>query len=294
MGYEIKQFRESKKINLFGYEFNNSLGLAAGLDKNGDYIDSLSALGFGFLEIGTITPKPQYGNQKPRLFRDKSSEAIINKMGFNNKGVDHLVRKLKKRKSDIPLGISIGKNFDTPNGLAKEDYLHCLEKVFPYAAYIVINVSSPNTQHLREFETQNELANLIQPIKERQLKLVKGHGYKPLFLKISPDNSKKRTEEICETLLNFSIDGLVCTNTTVNHNHSSGSGGLSGKPLMETSTEILKVARRYLGNDFPIIASGGVMSREDYLEKINAGANLVQIYTGFIYEGPRLIDEILN
>ena len=252
------------------------------------------ALGFGFLEIGTVTPKPQYGNEKPRLFRDKTSKAIINRMGFNNKGVDYLVKNLIKRKSVIPVGVSIGKNFDTPNNLAIEDYLYCLDRVFKLADYVAINISSPNTEGLRAFEIKEELEDLVKPIKERQLELTKEHGYKPLFLKISPDNDEEGLEDICKTILRFSIDGLICTNTTVNHNHYSGSGGLSGKPLMATSTETLRKARKFLGEEFPIIASGGVMSKKDYLKKIEAGANLVQVYTGFIYEGPQLIDDIIN
>ncbi len=268
--------------------------MAAGLDKNGDFIDSLAALGFGFLEIGTVTPKPQYGNKKPRLFRDKPSKAIINSMGFNNKGVDYLVNNLEKRKSDIPIGVSIGKNLDTPNELAIKDYLYCLDKVFELADYIAINVSSPNTKDLRSFEIKKQLEELIRPLKERQLELTKEHGYKPLLLKISPDNDKKHIEDVCRTLLRFSIDGLICTNTTINHKHISGSGGLSGKPLMGSSTETLRIARKFLGDEFPIIASGGVMSKEDYQEKIETGANLVQIYTGFIYEGPQLIEDIIN
>ncbi len=293
LGFKLKQSKEHKE-KLLNCHFNNLLGLAAGLDKNGDYIDSLAALGFGFLEIGTVTPKPQYGNQKPRLFRDKGSKAIINKMGFNNKGVNHLVSKLKRKKSDIPIGVSIGKNFDTPNNRAKEDYLYCLEKVFEFADYIAVNISSPNTQDLREFEIKDELSDLIKPLKERQLELSEVHGYKPLLLKISPDNKEKGIADICEVLLRFSIDGLICSNTTVNHSHISAIGGLSGKPLMGPSTEVLKIARRCLGDKYPIIASGGVMSKEDYCTKIEAGANLVQIYTGFIYEGPQLIDDILN
>jgi len=294
LGFRVKQSNDYKDLTLFDCQFNNSLGLAAGLDKNGDYIDDLAALGFGFLEIGTVTPKPQYGNKKPRLYRDKPSKAIINRMGFNNKGVDHLVKKLKKRKSDIPIGVSIGKNADTPNHLAQADYLYCLERVFEYADYIAINISSPNTKDLREFEIKKELTNLIKPIKERQLQLAGEYKYKPLLLKISPDNNEKSIEDICEILLRFSIDGLICTNTTVNHDHISGSGGLSGKPLMTSSTETLKIAKKLLGDEFPIIASGGVMSKEDYQKKIDEGAALVQIYTGFIYEGPKLIDDILN
>ena len=295
MGFKLRQSNDHQEgIKVLDCEFNNCLGLAAGLDKNGDYVDSLAALGFGFLEIGTVTPKPQYGNEKPRLYRDKPSKAIINRMGFNNKGVDHLVKQLIKRKSIIPIGVSIGKNFDTPNNLAVNDYLYCLDKVYKLADYIAINISSPNTEGLRSFEIKQGLENLLKPIKERQIELTKEHGYKPLLLKISPDNNEEGLEDIYETILRFSIDGLICTNTTVNHNHFSGSGGLSGKPLMEISTAILKKARKYLGDEFPIIASGGVMSKEDYLKKIEAGANLVQVYTGFIYEGPQLIDDIIN
>ena len=295
MGFKLRQSNDYQEgIKVLDCEFNNCLGLAAGLDKNGDYVDSLAALGFGFLEIGTVTPKPQYGNEKPRLYRDKPSKAIINRMGFNNKGVDHLVKQLIKRKSIIPIGVSIGKNFDTPNNLAVNDYLYCLDKVYKLADYIAINISSPNTEGLRSFEIKQGLENLLKPIKERQIELTKEHGYKPLLLKISPDNNEEGLEDIYETILRFSIDGLICTNTTVNHNHFSGSGGLSGEPLMEISTAILKKARKYLGDEFPIIASGGVMSKEDYLKKIEAGANLVQVYTGFIYEGPQLIDDIIN
>ncbi len=280
--------------SLSGIQFNNKLGIAAGLDKNGDFIDCLASLGVGFVELGTVTPLSQDGNKKPRLFRIRSSKALVNKMGFNNKGVNHLVSKLKKRKTRIPVGVSIGKNFDTPNELAHKDYINCLEKIYEFTDYVAINVSSPNTKDLRELEEEDELEKLIKHLKERQLELAKSYGYKPLFLKISPDNDEKAVEDICRTLLKFSVDGLICTNTTVNHNHTSGSGGLSGKPLLRPSTETLRIARKFLGGEFPIIASGGVMSKEDYLEKINAGADLVQIYTGFIYEGPKLIDDILN
>ena len=285
----------SEEVNyLSGIHFNNKLGIAAGLDKNGDFIDCLASLGVGFIELGTVTPLSQVGNKKPRLFRLRSSKALVNKMGFNNKGVDHLVSKLKKRKTKIPLGVSIGKNFDTPNEFAYKDYISCLEKIYEYTDYIAINISSPNTKGLRDLEEEDELEELIRPVKERQQELTKDYGYKPLFLKISPDNDKKGVEDICRTLLRFSIDGLICTNTTVNHNHISESGGLSGKPLLGPSTETLIIARKFLGDKFPIIASGGVMSKEDYLQKIDAGADLVQIYSGFIYEGPKLIDDILN
>ena len=291
-GFKIDLPGKFESIN--GMQFYNKLGIAAGLDKNGDFIDCLASLGVGFIEIGTVTPLSQEGNKKPRLFRIRSSEALVNKMGFNNKGVDHLVSKIKIRKTKIPIGVSIGKNFHTPNELAHKDYIYCLEKIYEFTDYIAINISSPNTKDLRDLEGESELERLIKPVKERQLELTNDYGYKPLFLKISPDNDEKGVEDICATLLRFSIDGLICTNTTINHNHISGSGGLSGKPLMGSSTETLRIARKFLGDEFPIIASGGVMSKEDYLQKINAGADLVQIYTGFIYEGPKLINDILN
>jgi len=291
-GFKIDLPEEIKYLS--GIQFNNKLGIAAGLDKNGDFIDCLASLGVGFIELGTVTPLSQNGNKKPRLFRIRASKALVNKMGFNNKGVDHLVSKLRERKTKIPVGVSIGKNFETPNELAHKDYICCLEKIYEFADYIAINISSPNTKDLRDFEAENKLENLIKPVKERQLELTKDYGYKPLFLKISPDNDQKDVEDICRTLLKFSIDGLICSNTTVNHNHPSGSGGLSGKPLLGPSTETLRIARKFLGDEFPIIASGGVMSKEDYLQKIDSGADLVQIYTGFIYEGPKLINDILN
>jgi len=291
-GFKIDLPQEINSLS--DIDFNNKLGIAAGLDKNGDFIDCLASLGVGFIELGTVTPLSQDGNKKPRLFRIRASKALVNKMGFNNKGVDHLVSKLKKRKTKIPLGVSIGKNFDTPNELAHKDYISCLEKIYEYTDYVAINISSPNTKDLRDLEQESKLENLIKPVKDRQLELTKGYGYKPLFLKISPDNDEKEIEDICRTLLKFSIDGLICSNTTVNHNHISGSGGLSGKPLLQPSTETLRIARKFLGDEFPIIASGGVMSKDDYIKKIDAGADLVQIYTGFIYEGPKLIHDILN
>ena len=272
----------------------NDLGLAAGLDKNGDYIDSLAALGFGFLEIGTVTPKAQPGNRKPRLFRIKSAKALINKMGFNNKGVDYLASNLRRRKTKIPIGVSIGKNFDTPNELAHKDYIFCLDRIYEFADYLAINISSPNTKGLRDLETEQELDSLLATIKKRQIYLADNHGYKPLFLKISPDNNEESLKNICKAIKNNSIDGLICSNTTTDHNYLSGSGGLSGKPLMKLSTKALSLSRKFLGDGFPIIASGGVMSVKDYEEKLEYGADLVQIYTGFIYQGPQLIDEILN
>ena len=294
LGFSIKKRRSFDEKLILNLKVANDLGLAAGLDKNGDYIDSLAALGFGFLEIGTVTPKAQPGNRKPRLFRIKSAKALINKMGFNNKGVDYLASKLRRKKTKIPIGVSIGKNFDTPNELAHKDYIFCLDRIYEFADYLAINISSPNTKGLRDLETEKELDSLLARIKRRQIYLADNHGYKPLFLKISPDNNEESLKNICEAIKNNSIDGLICSNTTTDHNYLSGSGGLSGKPLMKLSTKALSLSRKFLGDGFPIIASGGVMSVKDYEEKLEYGADLVQIYTGFIYQGPQLIDEILN
>jgi dihydroorotate dehydrogenase len=272
----------------------NRLGLAAGLDKNGEYIDCLASLGVGFVEIGTVTPKPQPGNKRPRLFRDINKKSILNRLGFNNKGVDRLVTNIKARKSHIPIGISIGKNFDTSNENAYEDYKICMEKVYEFSSYIAINISSPNTQDLRKLSGEEYLDSLLGELKKVQLELSLNFGYRPIFLKISPDEDLKNLENICKLILNNEIDGIICTNTTLEHNEKYGEGGLSGKPLREKSTDTLKTVKKFLGDKVPIIASGGVMSVADYNEKISCGADLVQIYTGFIFEGPKLIHDILN
>jgi len=294
IGFKIPQKNNANKISLKGITFFNKLGLAAGLDKNGDYIDPLASLGFGFLEIGTVTPRPQKGNPKPRLFRISSQKALVNSLGFNNKGVDHLVKNVSKRNSSIPLGISIGKNFDTPLEKAKYDYLVCLEKVFPYADYIAINISSPNTQGLRDLFNKEYFSDLISSLKSKQIELSKNHKYVPLFLKISPNINNAHLEQLVEIILKKNIDGIICANTSNVHEHSSGKGGISGKPLFELSSKVLINLRALVGNDFPIIASGGVMDAENFQTKIDNGADLVQIYTGLIYKGPSLVDEIIN
>ena len=268
--------------------------MAAGLDKNGDYIDSLSALGFGFLEVGTVTPRPQKGNQKPRLFRIKSQKALVNSMGFNNKGVEYLVDRVKKRTSDTPLGISIGKNFDTPIESALDDYLICLDKVYKLADYVAINISSPNTKNLRELQTKDYINKLLVSIKDLQIKLASKFGYTPILIKISPDMTRSDLRTLSESVLNNKLDGIICTNTTSQHNHSSAKGGLSGMPLFLPSTSTLELVREFVGRDLPIIASGGVMDLDSFNKKVDKGAELVQIYTGFIYKGPSLVDEIIN
>lgn len=293
LGFKIKN-NNPTSVSFLGIDLDNTLGLAAGLDKNGDYIDSLSALGFGHIEIGTVTPKPQLGNKKPRLFRIRSEKALINNMGFNNKGVDYLVRKVEKRNSSTPLGISIGKNLDTPMDSALEDYLICLDKVYLLADYIAINISSPNTKNLRDLQSETYIDNLLSSIKDRQSVLNSTKGYTPILIKISPDMSLDELKIVSASVLQNKLDGIICANTTSSHNHPSGKGGLSGGPLFELSTNALAVLRGFVGPDLPIIASGGVMDLETFEEKINKGANVAQIYTGFIYEGPSLVDEIIN
>jgi dihydroorotate dehydrogenase len=293
LGFKIKN-NNPTSVSFLGIDLDNTLGLAAGLDKNGDYIDSLSALGFGHIEIGTVTPKPQSGNKKPRLFRIRSEKALINNMGFNNKGVDYLVRKVEKRNSSTPLGISIGKNLDTPMDSALEDYLICLDKVYLLADYIAINISSPNTKNLRDLQSETYIDNLLSSIKDRQSVLNSTKGYTPILIKISPDMSLDELKIVSASVLQNKLDGIICANTTSSHNHPSGKGGLSGGPLFELSTNALAVLRGFVGPDLPIIASGGVIDLETFEEKINKGANVAQIYTGFIYEGPSLVDEIIN
>ena len=292
LGFRIRS--DLNSLTLLNINFANKLGLAAGLDKNGDYIDSLSALGFGFLEIGTVTPRPQKGNQKPRLFRIKSQKALVNSMGFNNKGVEYLVDRVKKRNSDTPLGISIGKNFDTPIESALDDYLICLDKVYKLADYVAINISSPNTKNLRELQSKGYIDKLLLSIRDRQLALASLDGYTPILIKISPDMNMEELKFLSQSVLENNLDGIICTNTTTQHSHFSEGGGLSGKPLFDSSTLTLELLRNLVGKELPIIASGGVMGLDSFQKKIDKGANLVQIYTGFIYEGPSIINEINN
>ena len=292
MGFKIDN--KSDSIKFLDIDLSNKLGLAAGLDKNGDYIDCLSALGFGHLEIGTVTPRPQTGNLKPRLFRIRSQKALVNNMGFNNKGVDYMVQRVKERSSKTPIGISIGKNFNTPIDSALDDYLICLEKVYEFADYVAINISSPNTKNLRDLQSGTYIDNLLSSIKETQLELASTNGYTPILIKISPDMSLDELRVLSTSVLRNNLDGIICSNTTSNHDHFSNKGGLSGKPLFESSTKTLVELRGFVGPDLPIIACGGVMDIETFEHKIAKGANAVQIYTGFIYEGPFLVDKIIN
>lgn len=293
--------RISAPLTVMGIEFPNPVGLAAGLDKNGDHIDSLAACGFGFVEIGTVTPKPQVGNPKPRLFRLIDDLAIINRMGFNNKGVDHLVRQVARSQRQCVIGINIGKNRDTPLEKATDDYLYALLCVYQYADYVTINISSPNTPGLRDLQHGKELDNLLSTLKHEQTKLHKKHGkYVPLVVKIAPDLEADEIQQLADTFIRLAIDGVIATNTTngreglTDQKYSSEQGGLSGKPLSNKSDTVLAELAARLQGKIPIIAAGGVFSAKDAQRKLNLGASLVQVYTGFIYSGPELVGEIVN
>ncbi|HEY8034078.1 MAG TPA: quinone-dependent dihydroorotate dehydrogenase [Methylobacter sp.] len=292
---------DDKPINVMGLDFKNPVGLAAGLDKNGDYINALAALGFGFVEIGTVTPRPQPGNPKPRLFRLPEHQAIINRMGFNNLGIDQLLAQVKQSRYSGILGINIGKNFDTPIENAAEDYLIGLRKAYTSASYITINISSPNTKNLRQLQQGDEIKSLISALKEEQLKLQQEHGkYVPLALKIAPDLNDDEITHIARLLLEFEIDGVIATNTTIardmiaGHPLANEAGGLSGAPVKEKSTLVVRRLAAELNGRIPIIAAGGILSAADAQEKLAAGASLVQIYSGLIYRGPQLIADIVQ
>lgn len=284
---------------VMGLTFPNPVGLAAGLDKNADYVDALAALGFGFIEIGTVTPKPQVGNPQPRLFRLRHEAAIINRMGFNNKGVEYVARRLEQTKYKGILGVNIGKNKDTPNENAIEDYLIGFRALWKYASYVTINISSPNTPGLRELQQGDFLTPLLVALKqERDRVLQRENKYVPLVVKIAPDLTEQEIEQTAAVLLREKIDGVIATNTTIRRDgveqsrYASEIGGLSGRPLSVRSTEVVSRLHAVLQDHIPIIASGGVMDQETARAKFAAGAKLVQIYSGFIYRGPKLIREI--
>ncbi len=287
----------SNPVTVMGLTFDNPVGLAAGLDKNGDYFNALGQLGFGFVEIGTVTPKAQPGNPKPRMFRLPEAEAIINRMGFNNKGVDHLVNNVKRRRYDGVLGINIGKNKVTAEENALDDYQVAMRKVYAYADYITINISSPNTPGLRNLQFGENLKTLLGGLKETQKLLAEQHQrYVPLAVKIAPDMTDEELQGVANTINSVGMDGVIATNTTVSRDavkgfeHGDEAGGLSGAPLTDASTETIRSLRLHLDKNIPIIGVGGIMCAEDAAEKIEAGASLVQIYSGFIYEGPGLIN----
>jgi len=283
---------------VFGIRFPNPVGLAAGLDKNGEYIDALAALGFGYLEIGTVTPRPQPGNAKPRMFRLPEHEAIINRLGFNNQGLEKLLRNVERASFTGILGINIGKNFDTPNDRAADDYLACLDAVYARASYVTVNISSPNTQNLRELQSSEKLDELLAALMQRRDALAARHGAtKPLLVKVAPDLDDAQIASIAALAVVHRVDGLIATNTTVardaiaGHRHAAELGGLSGRPLFTSSTRVLAKLAHELAGRVPLIGVGGIIGGADARAKIDAGASLVQIYTGFIYRGPELIAE---
>jgi dihydroorotate dehydrogenase len=284
---------------VMGINFPNAVGLAAGLDKNGAVIDGMAALGFGFIEIGTVTPRPQPGNPKPRLFRVTEANGIINRFGFNNLGVDNLIENVKTAQYKGVLGINIGKNFDTPNEKAVEDYLLCMQKVYAHASYITVNISSPNTKNLRALQEKEALSSLLASLKLEQTKLAEQHGkYVPITLKIAPDLNHEQVVEIADLLMQHQIDGVIATNTTLARDavkgmqHAEETGGLSGAPVKNQSTIVIQQLSKQLQGALPIIGVGGILSGADAVEKIAAGASLVQVYSGLIYKGPALVREI--
>jgi dihydroorotate dehydrogenase len=284
---------------IMGITFPNPVGLAAGLDKNGAVIDGMAALGFGFIEVGTVTPRAQPGNPKPRLFRIPQVKGIVNRFGFNNLGVDQLVENVKAAQYKGVLGINIGKNFDTPIEKAVDDYLICMHKVYDYADYITVNISSPNTKNLRALQEKEALSDLLGAIKLNQAKLTQQYGkYVPIALKIAPDLDQTQINEIADLLLDHQFDGVIATNTTLSREkvkgmeHSEEAGGLSGAPVTAQSTLVIQQLSQRLDGALPIIGVGGILSGANAVEKIAAGADLVQVYSGLIYQGPALVHEI--
>ncbi len=287
---------------VMGIRFPNPVGLAAGLDKDGAYIDGLAALGFGSIEIGTVTPRAQPGNPKPRMFRLPAAQAIINRMGFNNGGVETFVANVEasrfyQEKQGV-LGLNIGKNADTPIERAADDYLHCLAKVYPYASYVTVNISSPNTKNLRQLQDASELDALLAALKDAQQRLADQHKrYVPIALKIAPDLDIDQVRNVAGALLRHKIDGVIATNTTISREavsglaHAEEAGGLSGAPVFAASNIVIRALKRELGDALPIIGVGGILSGDDAQAKIDAGASLVQLYSGLIYRGPALIRE---
>ena len=283
---------------VMGIPFPNPVGLAAGLDKNGAYVDALATLGFGFIEIGTVTPRPQPGNAKPRMFRLEEHESLINRLGFNNDGVERMLRNLERTSFTGILGINIGKNFDTPNDRAAGDYLACLDAVYPRASFVTVNISSPNTQNLRELQSSERLDELLGALMSRRESLAARHGVsKPLLVKVAPDLDDAQVAAIAALAVTHRVDGLIATNTTIardaiaGHRHAGELGGLSGRPLLAPANRVLAKLAFELQGRVPLVGVGGIMGGADARAKIAAGASLVQVYTGFIYRGPELIAE---
>ncbi len=288
-------------VKVMGLDIKNPVGIAAGLDKNADHIDALASLGFGFIEVGTVTPKPQAGNPQPRLFRLPEHEAIINRMGFNNEGIDYLINNVKRCKYRGILGINIGKNKDTPNEKAVDDYLICLEKAYPYASYITVNLSSPNTPGLRDLQFGEPLKQLLSTLKARQAELALEHDrYVPIAIKVAPDMAEDDIEDVAGSLIEFGIDGLIATNTTISrdavkhHRLGAEAGGLSGAPVTELSTQTIAAFKQHLKGKVPIIGVGGILDAKTAQDKVDAGADVLQVYSGFIYKGPKLIADAIE
>jgi dihydroorotate dehydrogenase len=288
-------------VQCMGLEFPNPVGVAPGLDKNADCFEALGDLGFGFVEVGTVTPRPQPGNPKPRVFRLTEAQAMINRLGFNNRGVDYLVSKVKKHSFRGVLGINIGKNFDTPNENAADDYLHCLEKVYPYADYITVNISSPNTKNLRELQGEDELDALLGALASRRAELADEHGRcVPLALKVAPDLEDGAIPIIAQVVSHHRMDAVIATNTTIDRDavagmkHAEESGGLSGAPLKAKADRTLRDLRKVLPSEIAMIGVGGITRGEDAVDKLRLGADLVQFYTGMVYRGPELVGECLE
>ena len=286
-----KNFGKPKEY--FNLKFKNMLGVAAGLDKNGDYVDELESLGFGFIELGTVTPKPQEGNQKPRVFRYLNQQAVVNRLGFNNKGVNYLVSQIKNKKYDAVIGVNVGANKESINDQRIEDYAYCFEKVYKYCDYVTVNISSPNTPKLRKLHNPDELEKIFKRINEikstNQIDI-------PVFLKISPDEGEEIILKIVNIYETLKINGLIVSNTSIDKDvleDCSHEGGISGKPLFEKSNQLLKRIHEF-DKDIFLVGVGGVFSKEDYEKKMNLGASLVQVYTGFIFEGPAIVKKILS
>lgn len=296
-----KQRLPAKPIQVMGLVFNNPLGLAAGLDKNAECIDAFGAMGFGHIEVGTVTPRPQPGNPRPRLFRIKPAQGIINRMGFNNLGIDVVMENVRASRFEGIIGVNIGKNLTTPVERGKEDYLLCMDKAYKDASYIAVNISSPNTPGLRKLQYGEALEDLLRELKTRQQALTVNHNkYTPLVLKIAPDITEAEIVQIADALIRFEIDGVIATNTTLDHTlvegleHAGETGGLSGRPLQHRSTDVVRLLNRELQGRVPIIGVGGIDSVVAAREKFAAGADLIQIYSGFIYHGPPLIRDIVH
>lgn len=288
-------------VHCMGLDFPNPVGVAPGLDKNGDYFEALGDFGFGFVEIGTTTPRPQPGNPRPRVFRLTEAQALINRLGFNNKGVDHLVNRVKKHHFRGVLGVNIGKNFDTPIENAVDDYLHCLEKVYPYADYITANISSPNTKNLRDLQAEDQLDHLLGRLSERRAELADLHGRcVPLAVKVAPDLDDAAIPAIAGVVSRHRIDAVIATNTTIDREgvegmkHANEAGGLSGAPLKPKADKVLGALKRALPEEVTLIGVGGITKGQDAIDKLDLGASLVQFYTGLVYRGPELVGECLQ